>query len=224
MTVKKYAKSYPAPRERKVPTGPLSLLMKRALVAMLPTVEEWYGMTGNEIGYALGFGAGDVKAHVSGAAVSGGCTRSMGAAQRAIPVIIGLERRGLIQMASRRDGRSGTAYRLTTKGEQEARRIMAEDTNERTDALTAPSDAEAVWIVEGYDTEGTLEPMRAAGVEFGPGDSVTIQDEHEMYGGEKGVVQAAGKGTGEFAGQIVYDVLVEGTSNAERFTADELEG
>lgn len=97
------------------------------------------------------------------------------------------------------------------------------ETAVRTDAETADTDEEAVWIVEGYDPEN-LEPVRAGDVMYAPGVTVTFADEHEMYPGEEGVVQAVGKGTGFNAGGIVYDVLVEGTTDAERVSEHDLEG
>lgn len=92
----------------------------------------------------------------------------------------------------------------------------------RTDAATADGLDEAVWIVEGYDPEN-LDPCKAGDLMFTPGTAVQFSEDHEVYPGEEGIVQAAGKGTGMRAGGIVYDVLVEGTSEAERVSESELE-
>lgn len=212
------------PTERKVPTGPLSPKSREVLVAMLREQDDYFGMTGNEIGYAVGHQQGDVKSHTGGASKYSG-VRSMGAAQKVIPVLIGLDRRGLIRMAARADGRSGTAYRLTDNGRKEAHKIMGEQAQEkgyRTDAAIADTDEEAVWVVEGYDPEN-LAPVAAGDVSFAPGAEVTFPEGHEMYGGESGVVQAVGMGTGVYAGRVMYDVLVEGSDAAWRTSESELE-
>lgn len=46
-------------------------------------------------------------------------------AQRVIGTVIGLDRRGLVRLARRGDGRSGTAYRLSEAGEAKARELRA---------------------------------------------------------------------------------------------------
>lgn len=220
----------PAPERDPVivrtPTGPLSPKMREVLVAMFYGQDNlgYYGMTGNEIGSAVGHRQGDVKSHTGGAKKYSG-VRSMGAAQKVIPVLIALDRRGLIRMATRQDGRAGTAYRLTDSGEKEARKIMSEQAQEkgyRTDLATADGDDVAVWIVEGYDPEN-LEPVKAGECSFKPGDLLSFPEDHDVYPGEEGVVQAVGMGTGMREGEVLYDVLVEGTSDVERVSEYELE-
>lgn len=215
------------PPVRSVPTGPLSPGMRNVLVAMLSKYDDGsYGMTGNEIGYAVGYRSGEVKANVSGAAASGGCVRSMGAAQRVIPVLVALDRRGLITMAARRDRRSGTAYRLTPAGFEMATKLREETklSDTRTDAVTADGGDSAVWVIaESYEVEN-LDPCLASDISFLPGNDVTFPEDHEEYPGEEGTVQAVGKGKGMYAGEIVYDVLVDGTDYATRVTESQLEG
>lgn len=95
--------------------------------------------------------------------------------------------------------------------------------NTRADLGDAPGDAEAVWIVEGYTDTENLEPVKASEVSFAPGTQVMFPEEHEMYGGETATVQAVGIGSGVYEGQVVYDVLVEGTEVTERITEYDLE-
>lgn len=229
-SIKKLAAPHVVLPVQKIPTGPLSPLMRKVVIAMYHTETggSHWGMTGNEIGYAVGFRGGEVKANVSGAAASGGCVRSMGAAQKVIPVIVALDRRGLIAFAARRDGRSGTAYRLTPEGIKIATELQKEmkvaDTDTtRTDAKTADGGEKAVWVLDESVDAGNLDPIAAADIMFLPGDAVRIDDEHEMYPGEEGIVQSVGRGIGHFGGQPTYDVLVEGTSEAERFPESDLE-
>lgn len=65
-------------------------------------------MTGNEIGYGCGFSTGQCTGHMR--------SGSMGPAQRVIGALNALRRRGYIDFAERRDGRTGTAYALTNAG------------------------------------------------------------------------------------------------------------
>lgn len=220
-------KTYPEKRwvepVRPVPTGPLSERMERVLVALLQdgaTEARTYGMTGNEIGHALGFSQGDVKANGPGTGRGNG-PRSMGAAQKIIGCVIGLERRGLVRMASRKDKRTGTAYRLTTLGEQEARRLMGE-TAVRTDFDTAGSDDTGVWGMPGYVAE-QVDPIRKADVSFAPGQKVTMPETHELYPDEEVTIQGVGEGKGMYAGGPVYDVLAEGSDETTRMTEREME-
>jgi hypothetical protein len=211
-------------RARKVPTGPLSERMEKVLVALLVHDPENRGLTNNRIGHLIGFRTGSDRLAHDG--------RMMGAANRVNACVMGLERRGLVCFARRRDGLSGTAYRLTPEGLIEARRIKSMELPEgyRTGAENPDlADVVAVWLEEGYTPEDgfedlNLEPVRAGDLDFLPGNNVEVEEEHEMYPGEPGVVKAAGKGTGLHGGEIVYDVLIEGTSHAERFTAQDLTG
>lgn len=80
--------------------------------------------------------------------------------------------------------------------------------------------------LEGYEVEAAtpIPDEEDPGVGFGAGDRVRVNDEHETYPGEEGVVQAVARGIGMREGQVVIDVLIDGTSEAERFEPYELEG
>lgn len=88
---------------------PLTPLMLQILAAMKPRQFD-DGMTGNEIGLAVGEQWGNVRR--GGSRWSGG----MGPAQRIIFPLSALYRRGLVAPAERRDGLTGTAYRITQAG------------------------------------------------------------------------------------------------------------
>lgn len=201
---------------KKRKSGPLTERQEKILVALLAVVDEWYGMTGNEVAYAIGMQDGSDRSAHDG--------RSVALSNRVNFSVSGLEKRGLVTYAPRRDKLSGTARRLTNEGIIEARRIkgMAES-NTRIDLGDAPGDAEAVWVVEGYADIENLEPVKASEVSFAPGTEVMFPEEHEMYGGATATVKAVGLGTGMMAGEVVYDVLVEGTSETERITEYDLE-
>lgn len=92
----------------------------RALLTREREVERWQNqaMTGNEIGYALGFSNGmhgDRHTHNG---------RRMGPAQRVISSLNGLKYRGLVTFGRRRDGLSGTAYYLTEEGRKLATELL----------------------------------------------------------------------------------------------------
>jgi hypothetical protein len=72
-------------------------------------------LTGNEIGYACGFESGSDRTAHDG--------RIMGPANRVIAAIRALERRGLATWASRPDGLSGSAHRITELGRREHERL-----------------------------------------------------------------------------------------------------
>jgi hypothetical protein len=76
----------------------------------------------------------------------------------------------------------------------------------------------------GYEVESAtpIPDDEDPGVGIAAGDRVVVDEEHEIYGGEEGTVQAVARGKGWYAGRIVVDVLIDGI--AERFTPDELEG
>lgn len=80
-------------------------LMQRVLDSM----SVGRAMTPNEIGYAIGLQQGDVMGGGSGVGRGSG-HRAFGPAQRIIPVLTALRKRGLIGMVPREDGLSGTAY------------------------------------------------------------------------------------------------------------------
>jgi hypothetical protein len=65
--------------------------------------------------------------------------------------------------------------------------------------------------------------VKAEDVTWSPGETVRFPDEHEMYPDMEAVVKAVGRGTGMYAGEVVYDVLVAGTSGTERITESDLE-
>jgi hypothetical protein len=85
--------------------SPLTPLMGRVLDAM----PLGHAMTPNEIGSAIGLHAGDVSGG-RGQGGRGSGHRSFGPAQRIIPTLTALRRRGLIHHAQRPDGLSGSAY------------------------------------------------------------------------------------------------------------------
>jgi hypothetical protein len=95
---------------------PLTDLQRRVLLALL--ARDPNPMTGNELGLAVR--AARVR--------RGGGTWSgyQGPAQRIIPVITSLRRRGLIWHVRRPDGLSGTADVLTEAGRAVARELRAE--------------------------------------------------------------------------------------------------
>lgn len=67
-----------------------------------------YGLPANTIGHRIGFRTGsDRHAHDG---------RMMGAANRVNGSLQGLERRGLVGWGPRRDGLSGTAFKITQPG------------------------------------------------------------------------------------------------------------
>lgn len=76
----------------------------------------------------------------------------------------------------------------------------------------------------GYEVESAtpIADEDDPGIGLSAGDRVEIDEDHEMYGGETGVVQAIARGQGAWDGQIVVDVLVEGTSDAERFSSEDV--
>jgi len=86
---------------------PLTPLMYDVLELLSKSREP---MTGNQIGLGLGLRRGQRK--------RGPWSGPTGPAQRAIPALIGLRRRGLIRYARRVDGLSGTADRITDEGRQ----------------------------------------------------------------------------------------------------------
>lgn len=55
------------------------------------------------------------------------------------------------------------------------------------------------------------------------GERVRIAEDHDIYPGEVGSIVARGKGRGIYEGNIVYDVLVDDTEEAWRFTEHEIE-
>ena len=67
-------------------------------------------MTCNEIGYACGFTSGMAGGRISHNG------KSMGPANRVNFAVTALERRGLVAFGHRRDGLSGSAYRITDAG------------------------------------------------------------------------------------------------------------
>lgn len=83
---------------------PLSPLMVRCLEVMA----DGGSMTGNDIGHAAG--ARRIRRQ------RGPWSGYQGPAQQVIPCLTALEARGLIRNAERRDGLSGTAYRITDAG------------------------------------------------------------------------------------------------------------
>jgi hypothetical protein len=85
----------------------LSPLMVRVLAALADADGP---MTGNQIGYALGLSPG--RRH------RGPWSGPTGVAQRAIPAITALRRRGLIELARRPGGRWGTADVITDAGRE----------------------------------------------------------------------------------------------------------
>jgi hypothetical protein len=77
-----------------------------------------------------------------------------------------------------------------------------------------------VLFVEGYEAEN-LGPITPGDAMFQPGERVTITSGD--YEGEEGVVQAVGAGEGVYGGNIMADVLVDGTQYAERVPQEWLE-
>jgi len=77
----------------------------------------------------------------------------------------------------------------------------------------------------GYEVSGAdpIPDDEDNGIGIGAGDAVRIEDEHEIYGGEEGIVQAVARGKGWYSGSIVVDVLIDGTEEAERFRQEEVE-
>lgn len=194
---------------------PLTPRMRQVMLVLLEGCDIEFGMTPNWIGIKCGFQTGsDRHAHDG---------RMMGPANRVNACITGLEQRGLVSFGRRRDGLSGSAYRLTSTGVKEARRMAKEATGLRHDYATAGPDEMGVWAIEGYgsDEPHNLDPVKKGDVEWAPGENTTFEDDHE-YGGEPGVVQAVGMGTGFHSGDIVYDVLPEGCSGPERVTTEAL--
>lgn len=78
----------------------------------------------------------------------------------------------------------------------------------------------------GYEVSGAqvIPDEEDPGVGFAAGDRVLVNEEHEMYPGEEGTVQAVMKGQGWYAGSIVIDVLIDGCEDAERLRPHEIEG
>lgn len=76
----------------------------------------------------------------------------------------------------------------------------------------------------GYDVDGAdpIDDAEDTGVGFSAGDRVAISDGHEMYPGEEGTVQCVAAGKGFYAGSLVVDVLIDGTSDPSRFTIEEI--
>jgi hypothetical protein len=188
----KQKKQFPPKRqvvEPKVPTGPLTDRQRQVLTAMFEREkkETVYGMSGNEIGYAVGFRPGDAMVR------RGPAVKAMGPAQKVIGSMIGLERRGLIRWAARRDGRSGSAYRLTEKGKQEVLGMEKQEWGENMEPLDNPGDAL-------YEV----------------GQRVVMVEDHDMYPEEEVKIVARGKGKGFYSGAIVYDILPDDVDESWR--------
>lgn len=91
----------------------------RSVLAGLARLKERggeYPATANVIAYEIGFTRGQEGDHKH--ARDG---RRMAPAQRVIFSLTALRRLGLVDFGPRRDGLSGTAYRLTPEGEREDR-------------------------------------------------------------------------------------------------------
>lgn len=235
-----YAKKMPAPEQVRharrgdniTASSPLSERMVECLLAMLalhggddyyrPKGRQ-YPATPNEVALQAGYSEGGYR-RGNGAAARGGWSGRMAPANRVNFALLGLEDRGMLWWGMRRDHLSGRAVSLTREGFDKAvqlRREKAMADGHRTDVGEADGDVEAVWIVEGYDPEN-LTPVKASEVMYAPGTTVMFSEDHEMYADEEGIVQAVGTGTGAHAGEVMYDVLVEGTSEAERVSEHEV--
>lgn len=79
--------------------------------------------------------------------------------------------------------------------------------------------------LEGYEVDGAdlIPDDEDTGIGFGAGERVRIDDDHDTYPGELGVVQAVARGRGIYQGSLVVDVLVDDTSDAHRFLPGEVE-
>jgi hypothetical protein len=104
---------------------PLAERQQQILVVLLEHGEVgYYGMTANDIAYTLGFKDGG-RRHGNGAAARGGWSGFMPPSNRVISSLRGLRDRGLVRLAARRDGLSGTADALTDEGRKVARELSA---------------------------------------------------------------------------------------------------
>lgn len=74
---------------------------------------------------------------------------------------------------------------------------------------------------EVYEMENA-DPIGDRPTDFEVGDLVTVGEEHEVYPNDTGVVKGIGIGTGLWKGVTVYDVLIDGTSEPDRFGEEEL--
>lgn len=81
------------------------------------------------------------------------------------------------------------------------------------------------YLLDGYDVESinVFDMNEEHDIPFRAGDTVRVSPEHGVYADEDGVVQAIGMASGGVFNGVVADVLIAGTSDAERFYVDELE-
>jgi hypothetical protein len=95
---------------------PLTVLQRAALLGYTELTVPGYGVTHAELALHMGL-TGPRRSR-------GPWAGRQNPGQRLIPVVIGLERRGLVKLGSRRDGLSGTAYGLTPAGEEKVRELL----------------------------------------------------------------------------------------------------
>jgi hypothetical protein len=100
-----------------------------ALLRYLDGLPPYTAETPADIASALGF---------STSGPTGRAARSFSPAQRIIGTLVALSRRGYVALGRRRDGRSGTAYRITDEGRAALRAVSEEIPQKTLDRKVAP--------------------------------------------------------------------------------------
>lgn len=134
-------------------------------------------------------------------AVQGSWSGSMAPALRIAPRLQSLVRRGLLGKFY--GERSVTLYYLTAAGREFIER----------EGGAVPDE---VYEMENVDPLGDRE------TNYKVGERVTIDEDHEIYPGETGIVKGVGVGVGSYAGSIVYDVMIDDTDEPYRFAESEV--